>query len=140
MKGVRTIWTDEMIGILINEFPVSYNKELAGKLGVSWRTLIRKARELGVEKEPGFLDKRRPEITAMATKAHPGQKTKGLKGWSIPGGERFRFQKGHIPAIKIDPEVAAKVSRTRNEMIRKEKLRLKYGLRTMTKLNLKNYY
>ncbi|EGK00478.1 hypothetical protein [Dysgonomonas gadei] len=140
MKGIKVIWTAEMLEILRREFPSSFNRDLAAKLEVSMRTLIRKARELNLEKEEFFLESRRAEITEMARKAHPPQSTKGLKGWSVPGGEKFRFKKGHIPAMKTNPDVAAKVRDKRNATIRLEKLRLKYGLRTMTKLNIKNYW
>ena len=61
-----------------------YNRELAKLLNVSVRSVIRKARELNIDKEPGFLEKRRDEITKMAIKAHPPQPTKGKKGWSVP--------------------------------------------------------
>ena len=140
MKGVKVIWTDDMLEALKCEFSFSFNRDLASKLEVSMRTLIRKARELGLEKEDMFLESRREQITELARKAHPGQPTKGLKGWSVPGGEMFRFKKGHIPEMKTNPEIVAKVRDKRNATIRLEKLRLKYGLRTKTKLNIKNFY
>ena len=43
-----------MITRLKTEYPTQYNKELAAELGVSWRSLVRKARELGVEKRTRF--------------------------------------------------------------------------------------
>jgi len=140
MKGIKVIWTDDMLKILQNEFPSSYNRDLSAKLGVSIRTLIRKARELNIDKEEFFLESRRSEITEMARKAHPGQPTKGWKGWSVPGGEQYRFKKGHVPAMKTNKDVVAKVRDKRNDTIRLEKLRLKYGLRTMTKLRIKNFW
>lgn len=140
MKGIKVVWTDNMLEALKNEFPSSFNRNLATKLGVSMRTLIRKARELNLKKEEFFLESRRNEISEMARKAHPGQPTKGMKGWSVPGGEKFRFKKGHIPAMKINPDIVAKVRDKRNATIRLEKLRLKYGLRTKTKLKIKNFY
>ena len=140
MKGIKVIWTDDMLKTLKSEFPNSFNRDLATKLGVSMRTLIRKARELNIDKEDMFLESRREQITELARKAHPGQPTKGLKGWSVPGGEEFRFKKGHIPATKTNPDIVAKVREKRNATIRLEKLRMKYGLRTKTKLNIKNYY
>ena len=132
-------WTAEMLETLNNKFPVTFNKELAEELGVSWRTLVRKARELGIEKEIGFLDKRREAITKMAQTARPENPTKGQKGWSVPGSEKYRFKKGHIPAMKTDSELVERVRQTRNETIRREKIRLKIGLEPMTKLKLVNY-
>lgn len=140
MKGIKVKWTNDMLEMLRNEFPISFNRDLTTKLGVSMRTLIRKARELNIDKEDMFLESRREQITELARKAHPGQPTKGQKGWSVPGGERYRFKKGHVPAMKTNPDIVVKVRNKRNATIRLEKLRLKYGLRTMTKLKIKNFY
>ncbi len=129
-------WTQEMIDLLIAEFPYSYNKELAKKIGVSWRTLIRKARELNIEKEPGFLEKRRKEITEMAVKALPPQPTKGKKGWSVPNSEQTRFKPGQISIMKTNRDVVEKVTKKRNESIARDRRRLRLGLKQLTKLKL----
>lgn len=132
-------WTDEMLSTIRAKFATAYNKELAEELGVSWRTLVRKARELGLEKEAGFLDKRRGEITKMAQVARPENPTKGQKGFVIPGGEKYRFKPGHTPAIKGNRELIDRVHRTRNATIREERWRLSIGLGQRTKLRLINY-
>lgn len=53
-KGYATSihWTPQMIADLRRWFPTTLNEELAGILGVSQRTMIRKARELGLQKNP----------------------------------------------------------------------------------------
>lgn len=132
-------WTDEMLRAIKTKFPTTFNKELAAELGVSWRTLVRKARELGIEKEPGFLDKRRKEITCMAQDARPENPTKEQKGFAIPGSEKYWFKKGHIPAMKNNPELIKRVHKTRNATIRQERWRLRVGLEQQTKLKLVNY-
>lgn len=129
-----------MIEKLINEFPYRFNRVLASELGVSPRSLIRKARELRIEKEPGFLEKNRDVITRMAVEAHPPQQTKGKKGWSVPNSEHTRFKKGSISVMAIDPDVVEKVRRSRNKTIRREKLRIKYGLPQKTRLKLIDIY
>lgn len=130
-------WTPEMIQTLTEQFPVTYNKVLADQLGVSWRTLVRKARELHIEKEPGFLDNRRNEITSMAVKAHPPHPHKGEKGWHVPNGETNRFKPGHVPAMVTDPELRIRVHKTRNETLKRDRIRIKLGLSRLTKINLK---
>ena len=132
-------WTDEMIEIITSKFATSFNRDLADELGVGVRTVIRKARELGLEKEAGFLEKNRREISQMAKEARRPNPTKGQKGWSVPGSEKYRFKPGHIPAMKDNPELIERVHRKRNETIRNEKFRLKVGLEPETKLRLKNY-
>jgi hypothetical protein len=139
-KGIKIHWTPEMINQVKLEFPYRFNRELSHDLGISPRSLIRKARELGLDKEPGFLDKNRSIITEMAIKAHPGQPTKGLKGWSVPNSEATRFQPGNISPMTIDRTLVDKCHKSRNETIRKEKLRLKYGMRQRTNLKLTNIY
>lgn len=132
-------WTDEMIDIITSKFATSFNRDLAYELGVSMRTMIRKARELGLEKEHGFLDKNRKKISQMARDARSPNPTKGQKGWSVPGGERYQFKPGHVPAMKNNPELIERVHRKRNETIKNEKFRLRVGLQPETKLRLKNY-
>ena len=129
-----------MIQQVIREFPYRFNKELASELGVSWRSLIRKARELGIEKESRFLDKNRQTITQMAVKAQPPHPHKGEKGWCVPNSEPHRFKKGNISPMVTDPEVVKKCHKSRNQTIYREKLRLRYGIRQATKLKLVNIY
>ena len=45
-------WTGNMLSDLKRHYPTTKNKELAELLGVSERTLVRKAREIGVVKNP----------------------------------------------------------------------------------------
>lgn len=129
-------WTPEMIETLEAEFPTAYNRVLAKKLEVSMRTLIRKARELNIEKEPDFLEKRRDEITQMAVKAHPPHPMKGVQGWAVSNSEKTRFKIGNESPMK-DPAIVKKVTESRNKTIRRERIRITYGMRRLTKLNLK---
>lgn len=132
-------WTESMIDMVVELFPVTFNNVLAKKLNVSQRSLIRKARELGIEKEDGFLEKRRDEISAMAKDApKPPQPTKGVKGFVIPNSEQFRFRKGYVSPITWDRNMVEKIHKKRNETIRIERLRIKYGLQQKTRLRLVN--
>lgn len=136
----KIIWTDEMIKIMKKEFPVNFNKEIAKKFGIGWRSVVRKARELGIKKEPLFLEKRRRTITQMAVEALPPNNNKGNKGWSVPNAHLNLFKKGNIPPNKRIPGLTELIHKKRNKTIRLEKLRLKYGLNQKTKLKLTNIY
>lgn len=136
-RPFRIVWSGEMIKTLQVKFPFIFNRELAKELKVSMRSLIRKARELGLEKEPGFLSKNRALITQMAV-ANNHNKYTGQKGWSVPNSEATRFKKGQSSRMKTDPAVVEKVHLTRNETIKREKIRIRYGLSRLTRLNLKN--
>lgn len=85
-KGMtlRIFWSANMIAALRRHFPTTRNEELAGMLGVSRRTVIRKARELGLEKDPDFLHSVWDENRMMAWSV--GKKRQA--GW---------FKKGHTP-------------------------------------------
>lgn len=48
-------WTPNMISILKRHYPNSPNSEVCEMLGVSERTLVRKARELGLEKSEEYI-------------------------------------------------------------------------------------
>lgn len=128
-------WTNEMIAKLRAEFPVRFNRELANDMGISWRSLVRKARELGIEKEEGFLDKNRTAIVVMIKKVRRPNPTKGMKGWSVPNSEQYRYKKGNV-SIMSDPERHRKAQEKRNATIRSERIRIKYGLPQQTKLKL----
>jgi hypothetical protein len=129
-------WTPEMIDSLVRLFPVTFNRVLAKQLGIGWRSLVRKARDLGIEKEPDFLEKRRKEITDLAVKANHNPNT-GKRGWSVPNSEFTRFKPGNISVMKVNPDVVEKVRVKRNKTIKRERLRLKYGMPPLTKLKLK---
>lgn len=135
-RSWKVVWSEEMLRILQGKFPVTFNRELAKELNVSMRTLIRKARELGLDKEPGFLDKRRDTITKMAV-ANNHNKYTGCKGWSVPNGEATRFKKGHESIMKTNRVVVEKVRKSRNETIRRERIRIKLELPRLTNLKLK---
>lgn len=138
-KGIKTNWTPEMDEKIRKEFPVRFTREIANELKLGLRTIIRRARELGVEKEEKFLENRRELISKMAQEARPENPTKGDSTFRIPGGEKYQYKKGHVPAIKNNPEIIAKVQNKRNQTIKRERIRLKYGLKPITKMKLDPY-
>ena len=54
--ATRIFWSKQMIDDLKREYSTTLNEELAGVLGVSVRTMIRKARELGLSKDKQWLN------------------------------------------------------------------------------------
>lgn len=135
MTGGKTQWTEEMLQHMRDRFPYDFNIDLSKALGVSPRTITRKAREMNLDKEDGFLDKNRETITKMATAALPEPWNKGISFTPLQLVPT-QFKKGCISAMK-DPEVAARATATRNETIRVDRIRRKYGMSPITKLNLK---
>lgn len=54
---MNSIFTDEIISIIISEYPNSDNKVLAKKLGISQDALRRKAHQLGIRKSEEYMKK-----------------------------------------------------------------------------------
>ena len=115
------IWTPEQLKLLREHFPTMFNRPLATMLGVSLRTMIRKARELGIEKRPGFLADRRKDISALASaalKKSTNTDTRFKKGMrNNPAGE---FKAGHHES----PETRAKRSESLKRAWKQRKARI----------------
>ena len=103
--ATRIFWNTSMLDYLRRHFPTTLNEELAECLGVSPRTMIRKARELGLEKDPKWLadvweERRQLAHIISKRKGYPGGFQKGQR--ANPAGE---FKPGRKPS---DEELAKK--------------------------------
>lgn len=78
-------WDGNMLSILRRYFPNTRNEEVAEMLGVSPRTVIRKARELGIYKDADFVRKTWRENAMLANVKNRREGYKNL------------FPKGMIP-------------------------------------------
>lgn len=132
----KHLWTDEMIEKLKAEFPIRFTNELVKEMGISQRTIIRKARSLNLEKIENFKEINQDKINELISKNHAPNPMKGVKGFIIPNSEQHQFKKGERKYIPDYEKTHAK----RNETIRRCKLRRKYGLSPITKMNLTNFY
>lgn len=91
--SVRIFWSPSMISYLQKHFPTTKNQDLSEALGVSPRTITRKARELGLEKNSEWLQGVWDEHRLMA---QAESKRKGYPGGFKPGneiGKEYRFKK-----------------------------------------------
>lgn len=86
--AISIFWSPQMLSDMQKLFPTTLNQDLADILGVSIRTITRKARELGLQKNKKWLDNIWEERRKMA------QLASMVKGY--PG----KFPKGHIPHNK----------------------------------------
>lgn len=91
----RIFWNKQMLDDLKRMFPTTLNEEVAGALGVSLRTMIRKARELGLQKDPVWLagiwnQRRKWAHMESRRRGYPGRFIKGRR--ANPDGE---FKAGH---------------------------------------------
>ena len=109
--SVRIHWSKDMLDYLKQHYATTLNDELAGCLGVSPRTMIRKARELGLQKDKAWLSAVWEERRKMATveskmKGYPGGFKKGVRNY--PDGE---FKKGHVESDETKKKRSASLKR-----------------------------
>lgn len=90
-------WTEQRLKLIVDFYPTMFSKALAKWIGCGHRTLVRKARELGLEKVPDFHERKRDEIRRMSG-SHGPNRTTIKKGSGI--GAEYRFKKGH----QLSPE------------------------------------
>ena len=120
-KGqIGVVWTPQMLKIITTFFPMMFNKPLAKWLGVSERTLTRKARELGLEKQEGFIKKRQKDINQLISESHKNNEK--LKETLIKKGEHRGRQTEFKKGQKMSPEMIAKRTATLQENKRRKKL------------------
>lgn len=137
-QGIPIVWTTEMLDELKTRFATNFNKDIAKSLGISWRSVVRKARQLGLQKTPYFLSVKRPEIVKKILRVRKPNPKQCCKGFVIPNSEQHRFKPGNIPPQVNNPELVKLIHAKRNASIARDRLRMKYGLPQLTKLKLKN--
>lgn len=62
-------WTPQRLKLLTDFFPIMFNDALAKWLGISIRTLTRKARELGLKKRDNFHELKKDKIRERQSEA-----------------------------------------------------------------------
>jgi hypothetical protein len=129
----KIVWSAEMLELLDRQFPNCFNDQIAKRLKLSVRTIIRKARERGLKKVEGFEWGKK--ANARRLKNRKPNATKGQKGWCVPGGEKHRFGMDNPPPLLTRAQ-RNKAVRKRTETMERDRLRLKYGLSQLTKLKL----
>lgn len=98
--ATRIFWNQQMLHFLKNNYATTTNDELAGCLGVSTRTMIRKARQLGLQKDKEWLAQTWNDNRMMA---HAVSKRMGYPGTFRKGehaSPATEFKKGHLPFNK----------------------------------------
>lgn len=104
-------WSEPMLDYLRRNYATTPNGELSEYFGMSDRTIRRKAKELGLAKDPKWIAEMCNEHRRLAhfmakIKGHPGTWKKGVH--PNPDGE---WKKGHV----LTPEQMAKRSKSLKE-------------------------
>ena len=114
-------WTPEKLKLLTDFFPIMFNDALAKWLGVSRRTLTRKARELGLKKRDDFYQLKKDVWVERQREALKKVEcaTRFKKGHHA--SQATEFKKGQ----KLSPEMIAKCSEGLKKAWKKKKQSLK---------------
>jgi len=107
--ATRIFWSTAMLDYLRRNFATTLNDDLAEWLGVSMRTMLRKARELGLEKDKSWLLKIWNERQMMA---HSASKMLGYPGCFKKGEHRnpeMEYKPGRIQSDEIKRKQAESI-------------------------------
>jgi hypothetical protein len=80
--STRIYWSKDMTDFLRRQYATTTNQELAECLGLSQRTITRKARELGLKKDADWL---RDVYDRNRRLGHASSRVNGNKGWFTAG-------------------------------------------------------
>lgn len=138
-RSTKITLTAEQQDWLRANFATTLNKDVAAHLGVSLRTAVRLARSLGLEKDPAWLHDVFMERQAMMVASNRGDGNAG-KANLLKYGKRYRFKPGVTSRERLGDERERqrleKSAATRRETIRKERMRINWGLEQETKLKI----
>ena len=119
MKGVKTTLSEAQQKWFIKHFKHTKNEDVAAKLGVSQRTAIRLARQLGLQKTRQFMTKCQRATADAAKASHLRNKTYPKKGSKIPRSEEFWFKVGESSLQRLgarrEAEGAAKALKIKGD-------------------------
>lgn len=109
--AVRIHWSEAMLSYLKRHYATTKNDDLVEYLGVSKRTMIRKARELGLEKDHEWFAQVSREnlgiaLVACRAMGWPSKFKKGVR--THHNGE---FQKGHKFSGELEEKRIAAIKR-----------------------------
>ena len=123
----QIVWTKDKLFLIRTYFPTMFNKPLAKWIGCSERTLIRKARELGLEKVENFNEVRAYDISRLLSEKVKKAYADG-RLVAPPKGVRpmpeHEFKPGHQFSEEIEEARKEKIRKT----YRRNKLLSIYGL------------
>lgn len=138
-KFSKIEFTAEQTAWMREHYATTKNQDCCDYLGVSMRTMIRFARSLGLVKDPDYVRGLWAENCKKMATLNRWDGNAGKKNL-LKYGKKYRFRKGETLESRIGTEAwnatKEKIRTSRNDLIRRERLRIKWGLEQQTKLNL----
>lgn len=134
----KIVLTDEQQQWLCDNYATTLNKDLAAHLGISEGTLHRFARRLGLKKDPGWFHALVMERCQLMSRLTKGVGNEGQR--NLMKGAPHRFRKGQSNRDRFGEQNERRriqrAAATRRETIRKERMRVRWGLPQETKLRV----
>lgn len=122
-------WTERQLDNLRRYYPHEFNDVAALMCGVSIRTLIRKARELGLTKDPDFMEVKDLQIRERLSRALRRNPNRGrFKPGEHPCPEH-EFKPGHTQSVQVKQKRIASLKATWERKKREARLRRDYGIK-----------
>ena len=134
MKHPRKIeWTDEMLSELRNNYRLETDMALTGRLGMCSKTLVGKARSLGLSKKPVRTNKAAIEMVSRLYENHSYSEMARMAGISPRTVSRM-VKSLHLQRTPLMERQIR--SRRRKELIRRERAHVLYGLPQKTNIKV----
>lgn len=131
-----TVWTPEKVAVLVEKYAETRNENLVAELGVSMRTIERKAKALGLKKSERFLrDASQRGLMEIEYRRMMGEQVGGFKKCDGHKGTSGSFKKGH----RFTGEIEEKRVKACRDRAWDERVRLIRGFPRLTKWKMKNY-
>lgn len=131
--------TDEERVWMEEHFAHTKNEEVAYRLGVSLRTAVRLAREMGLEKSAEFVRAMQANAVHHAARTNRGQGNAG-KANLLKYGKAYQFKPGIGNKDRLSAEAFSEMHRrgaeTRKRTVMAERRRVAFGLEQKTDLRV----
>lgn len=138
-KWGKMTLTDEEWGWMEEHFAHTKNEEVARHLGVSLRTAVRLAREMGLEKNAEFVRAMQANAVHHAARTNRGQGNAG-KANLLKYGKAYQFKPGIGNKDRLSAEAFSEMHRrsaeTRKRTVMAERRRVAFGLEQKTDLRV----
>lgn len=138
-KWGKMTLTDEERVWMEEHFSHTKNEEVACRLGVSLRTAVRLAREMGLEKSVEFVRAMQANAVKHAVRANRGKGNAG-KANLLKHGKAYQFKPGIGNKDRLSAEAFSEMYRrsaeTRKRTVMAERRRVAFGLEQKTALRV----
>lgn len=127
-------WTEEQLNLLCQNYQIETNEQLAQCLGISTRTLRRKAKKLGlVKREPVTKTK---QIEDLVREMYPNHSLKEIAAQANISWRTVRRMANQMGLTRTPEEESQMRSRIRTSLIKSERRRITFGLEQRTNMKL----